>query len=258
VNAHEAAAVRTRELGGGVRVVTLHRPDSRNALTPDMLDALAAAFAPDPGVRALVLEGEGKAFCAGYDLECLEADAVAGRAPDRRIQEVLRLLEEAPAPSVAVLRGAAFGAGCELAAACDFRVASADAQFCVPPLKLGIVYAPEGVWRLARLVGLQRAREMFLTGRTVTAELARSWGLVDRLEADAPGAARVFADELAAAAPLAMAGTRLTLRLLGRGPLSEKDRAVLEKVRARAFTSQDSAEGRAAVRERRAPRFRGC
>ena len=250
-------AVRAEDLPNGVRVVTLVRPASRNALTPKMLGALEEALTLVPGVRALVVEGEGTAFCAGYDLDSLEADASAGRAPDGLIQEVLHRLEEVAVPSVAVVHGAAFGAGCELACACDFRLGSADALFCLPPLKLGIVYAPDGVWRLARLVGLQRAREMLLTGRTVGAEQARSWGLLDRLEADAVAAGRALAEQLAEAAPLAMAGTRLVLRRLGQAPLSEADRLELEGVRARAFASTDAAEGRAAVRRRRPPRFRG-
>jgi enoyl-CoA hydratase/carnithine racemase len=250
-------AVRAEDLPNGVRVVTLVRPASRNALTPRMLGDLEDALSVAPGVRALVVEGEGTAFCAGYDLDSLEADARAGRAPDGRIQEVLRLLEEAPVPSVAVVHGAAFGAGCELACACDFRLGSPDAVFCLPPLKLGIVYSPDGVWRVARLVGLQRAREMFLTGRAVGAELARTWGLLDRVEADGVAAGRAMAEQLAEAAPQAMAGTRLVLRRLGRAPLSEGDRLELEGVRARAFASLDAAEGRAAARERRTPRFRG-
>lgn len=250
-------AVRAEDLPNGVRVVTLVRPASRNALTPKMLGALEEALTLVPGVRALVVEGEGSAFCAGYDLDSLEADASAGRAPDGLIQEVLHRLEQVAVPSVAVVHGAAFGAGCELACACDFRLGSADALFCLPPLKLGIVYAPDGVWRLARLVGLQRAREMLLTGRTVGAEQARSWGLLDRLEADAVAAGRALAEQLAEAAPLAMAGTRLVLRRLGQAPLSEADRLELEGVRARAFASTDAAEGRAAVRGRRPPRFRG-
>jgi len=250
-------AVRCEDLPSGVRVATLVRPASRNALTPGMLSALEVAFAPSPGVRALVVEGEGTAFCAGYDLDCLEADAVAGRPPDAHLQRVFRLLEEAVVPSVAVVHGAAFGAGCELACACDFRLGSADTVFCLPPLKLGIVYAPDGVWRLARLVGLQRAREMLLTGRTVGTEMALRWGLLDRLEADAVAAGRALAEELAEAAPLAMAGTRLLLRRLSRAPLSEAERVEMEAVRARAFASADAAEGRAAVRERRPGRFRG-
>ena len=257
MTAAEDGTVRTEDLPTGVRVVTLDRPASRNALTPALLDAMAAALGPAPAVRALVLEGEGKAFSAGYDLDCLEADAAAGRAPDARIQEVLRLLEDHPAPSVAVVQGAAFGAGCELACAADLRVAGADAVFCLPPLKLGIVYAPDGLWRLCRLLGFQRAREMVLTGRTVTAEEARAWGLVDRLELDPVAAGRMLADELAVAAPLAVSGTRLALRRLGRPPLSETDRAELEALRAQAFASADGAEARAALRERRRPRFRG-
>lgn len=249
--------MRVEDLPSGVRVVTLVRPGSRNALTPTMLSALEASLREFQGLRALVLEGEGPAFCAGYDLECLEADAAAGRAPDVLIQQVLRLLEEADFPSVAVVHGAAFGAGCELACACDFRVGSADSLFCLPPLKLGIVYAPDGVWRVARLVGLQRAREMLLTGQTVGAEQARSWGLLDRLEPEAVAAGRALAETLAASAPLAMAGTRLLLRQLGRAPLGEAERLELEGVRARAFASMDAAEGRAAARERRPARFRG-
>jgi enoyl-CoA hydratase/carnithine racemase len=257
VSVADGANVRVEDLPGGVRVVTLVRPGSRNALTRELLDGLGRAFTPAPEVRALVVEGEGTAFCAGYDLDCLEADAAVSRPPDIRIQEVLRLLEEHPAPSVAVVHGAAFGAGCELACACDFRVASADAVFRLPPLKLGIVYAPEGIWRVARLLGLQRAREMFLTGRTVGAEQARAWGLIDRLEGDPVAASRVLAGELAAAPQLAMAGTRLTLRKLGRAPLSDADRAELEGLRAEAFRSEDAAEGRRAARERRPPKFRG-
>lgn len=252
-----AGSVRVEDFPSGVRVVTLLRPASRNALTPPMLAALGDAFTAAPEVRALVLEGEGTAFSAGYDLDALEADAAAGRAPDVPIQSVLRLLEEAPFPSVAAIHGAAFGAGCELACACDFRVGSPDALLCLPPLKLGIVYAPEGVWRLVRLVGSQRAREMLLTGRQLGAEQARAWGLLDRLEPDAVAAARSLAEELAAAAPLALAGTRLVLRRLGRAPLDADDQAELEGVRARAFASQDAAEGRAAARGRRPARFRG-
>jgi enoyl-CoA hydratase/carnithine racemase len=251
-------AVRAEDFPNGVRRVTLVRPASRNALTPRMLGELEQALQLLPGIRALLVEGEGPAFCAGYDLDCLEADASAGRAPDGLIQEVLHRLEEVSVPSVAVVHGAAFGAGCELACACDFRLGSADALFCLPPLKLGIVYAPDGVWRLGRLIGLQRTRDMLLTGRTLSAEQARSWGLLDRLEADAAAAGRALAEQLADAAPIAMAGTRLLLRRLGRAPLSAGDRLELEGVRARAFASADASEGRAAVRERRTPRFRGA
>ena len=103
-------AVRAEDLPNGVRVVRLERPASRNALTPQMLAELEQALQLVPGIRALVLEGEGTAFCAGYDLDCLEADAAAERAPDGLIQEVVHRLEEVSVASVAVVHGAAFGA----------------------------------------------------------------------------------------------------------------------------------------------------
>ena len=198
-------------LPGGVRVLTLERPQRRNALTPFILDALAEALAPDPSVRALVLEARGPAFCAGYDLGQLGQDAAAARSPDARIQEVLAMLEAHPAPSVAVVHGAAFGAGCELACACDFRIGTPDTVLCMPPVRLGVVYAPDGVWRVARLAGVQRARWMFLTAAEVGASEALAWGLLDVVTVDAAARAHALATTLGSGAPLAMAGLRRTL-----------------------------------------------
>jgi len=244
-------------LPGGVRVLTLERPQRRNALTPFLLDALAEALAPDPEVRALVLEAGGPAFCAGYDLAQLGEDAAAARLPDARIQEVLGMLEAHAAPSVAVVHGAAFGAGCELACACDFRIGTPDTVLCMPPVRLGVVYAPNGVWRVARLAGLQRARWMFLTGAEVAAADALGWGLLDVVTVDAAGRAHGLAATLAAGAPLAMAGQRQTLRAIGRAPIDPAEREELERLRAGAFGSEDAAEARAAMREKRPPRWKG-
>ena len=249
--------LRVLALPGGVRVLTLDRPQRRNALTPGLLDALAAALAPDDGVRALVLEAVGPSFCAGYDLGQLGADAEAERSPDARIQEVLGLLEAHPAPSVAVVQGPAFGAGCELACACDFRLGTPEATLCMPPVRLGVVYAPDGLWRVARLVGLQRARELFLTARELGAAEAQAWALLDRVQADAGGQARALAAELAAGAPLAVTGLRRTFQLLGRAPLDASARAELEALRREAFASADAREARAALREKRPLRWQG-
>lgn len=249
--------LRVSGLPGGVRVLTLDRPQRRNALTPALLDALAAALAPDDAVRALLLEAVGPSFCAGYDLGQLGADAEADRSPDARIQEVLALLEAHPAPSVAVVQGPAFGAGCELACACDFRLGTPQATLCMPPVRLGVVYAPDGVWRVARLAGLQRARELFLTARELGAVEALGWGLLDRVHADAAGQARALSGELAAASPLAMAGLRRTFQLLGRAPLDAAARAELDRLRREAFASADAREARAALREKRPPRWQG-
>ena len=244
-------------LPGGVRVLTLERPRRRNALTPFLLDALAEALAPEPEVRALVLAARGPAFCAGYDLAQLNEDAAAARSPDARIQEVLGMLEAHPAPSVAIVQGAAFGAGCELACACDFRIGTSEAVFCMPPVRLGVVYAPDGVWRVVRLVGLQHARWMFLTAAEIVAEEALAWGLLDVVAADAAARANALATSLAAGAPLAIDGMRRTLRALGRAPLDPATREELEALRTEAFASEDASEARAALREKRPPRWRG-
>jgi enoyl-CoA hydratase/carnithine racemase len=244
-------------LPGGVRVLTLERPQRRNALTPFLLDALAEALAPDAEVRAVVLEARGPAFCAGYDLSQLGEDAAAARSPDARIQEVLGMLEAHPSPSVAVVHGAAFGAGCELACACDFRVGAPDTVLCMPPVRLGVVYAPDGVWRVARLAGLQRARWMFLTAAEVSSAEALAWGLLDVVADDAAARAHALATTLAAGAPLAMAGLRRTFRALGRAPIAPAEREELEALRSEAFGSEDAREARAAMREKRSPRWRG-
>lgn len=244
-------------LPGGVRVLTLERPQRRNALTPFLLDALAEALAPDPEVRALLLEARGPAFCAGYDLSQLGEDAAAARSPDARIQEVLGMLEAHPSPSVAVVHGAAFGAGCELACACDFRVGAPDTVLCMPPVRLGVVYAPDGVWRVARLAGLQRARWMFLTAAEVSAPEALAWGLLDVVADDAAARGHALATMLAAGAPLAMAGLRRTFRALGHAPIDPAEREELEALRSEAFTSEDAREARTAMREKRPPRWRG-
>src|SRR5262249_57482542 len=115
---------------------------------------------------------------------------------------------------VAVGQGGGFGGGCELACACDFRVGTPDTVLCMPPVRLGVVYAPDGVWRVARLAGVQRARWMFLTGSEVGAAEALAWGLLDVVTDDAQARAHALAATLASGAPLAIAGLRRTLRAI--------------------------------------------
>ncbi len=247
---------------GRVRVLTLSHPERRNALTPALLDELAAVYGPgaSPGVRAFVLRGAGgKAFCSGYDLDAL-APAGEGELPDDAIQRTLALLEAHPAPTVACVEGAAYGAGFELATACDVRVAAASARFCLPPARLGVIYAPEGLARLASLVGMGQARRLALTACVVDASEAKSIGLLELLvpEGQSPDAvARALAESFAAGAPLAVSGMRQVFASLARGPLDDAERARLRALRRAAFNSEDVREGRAAFLEKRQPVFKG-
>ena len=247
---------------GPVRVLTLDNPDRRNALTPALLEALAEAYRPGAhgAARVFALRGEGhRAFCAGYDLESLAAVG-GGALPDDLIQEVYAAIEAHPLPTVACVEGAAFGAGFELALACDVRVAAASARFCLPPARLGVVYAPEGLSRLAALVGAGQARRLALTGCVVDGAEAARVGLVEQLVpngGDAWEAALGVAGIIAAGAPLAVSGMKQVFAALGRGPLSAEASARLRALRREAFNSEDVREGRAAFLEKRPPVFKG-
>ncbi|HVI74378.1 MAG TPA: enoyl-CoA hydratase-related protein [Anaeromyxobacteraceae bacterium] len=250
---------------GPVRILTLDHQAKRNAVDFASLAALeeACAAAARDGVRCLVFRGAGdKAFCSGFDIAAIPTGPQEGDRPDLAVERAMEAVEAVPCPTVAFLNGAAFGAGAELAATCDLRVARPGVQIGMPPAKLGVVYAPAGLRRFLHLVGPARARELFFTGRPVDADEALAMGLVDRLvPADrAEGAALALAAEIAGNAPLAVQGMKRVLRLLEaaaeRGFTAE-EREEIAQLRRRAFESDDVREGRAAFLEKRPPRFGG-
>ena len=242
------ASFSVADLGGGVRALTLSHPARKNALDDQALGQLRAALTDAAGVRCWLVQGDGDAFSAGYDLSTLVEVGEAGPLPDDAIGDVFDLLARSPAPSVALVRGPAFGAGCELACACDFRVGDATSVFCLPPAKIGVVYAPRGIRRVSAVVGAQRAKWMLLTGRRVAAAEAAQWGLLDLVSSDAEADANALAAELAGGAPMAIAGMK---QIFAGG---EGD---FRAVRRAAFNSADAKEGRESFLQRRAPKFSG-
>jgi enoyl-CoA hydratase/carnithine racemase len=255
------AALGIDDLGGGVRQLTIDHPERRNALDDGLLEALATAVADGAGVRAWLVRGAGEGiFSSGYDLSGLSRAEPGVPLPDERIGEVFDALMQHPAPSVALVTGPAFGAGCELSLACDFRVGDANAVFCMPPARLGVVYALKGLERVVDRIGIGRARFMFLTGRRCGADDALRMGLLDvRVPAAAEARAEALAlcRELAQAAPLAVAGMRRGFALLAKGGGTPDERAHYEALRRASFSSDDAVEGRAAILGKRAPRFEG-
>ncbi|HSP78968.1 MAG TPA: enoyl-CoA hydratase/isomerase family protein, partial [Myxococcaceae bacterium] len=206
----QQSALQVEDLEEGIRVLTLSNPARRNALDDGLLARLDEALTSATGrVRALLIRGEGGTFCSGYDLNLLSAPS-GGRLPDDALVACLSRLEAHPVPSVALVRGAAFGAGFDLAASCDFRVGAEDSVFCMPPARLGIVYSLEGLARVARLVGVARAKSLFLTGRRLAAEEARDWGVLDECHpvAEIEERALALCRTLASQAPLAVAGMK--------------------------------------------------
>jgi enoyl-CoA hydratase/carnithine racemase len=179
---------------GAVRVVTLDRPDARNALAPSALDDLRAAVAA-ADQPVVYVHGAGDAFCAGADLDTVQGlDGSGGEAFARRGQRAMNAVEDADSVVVAGVDGAARGGGVELALACDVRVCTPDATFAETGVTLGLFGAWGGTRRLQRAVGATHAADLSLSGRTVDAETARGMGLVSRVVPDT----RAVADEIAA------------------------------------------------------------
>jgi enoyl-CoA hydratase/carnithine racemase len=213
------------EQDSAVVTLTLNDPDARNALSQEMIDALAARCGQinrDLGVRCVILTGSGKSFCSGGNVKEMRdksgAFASSGPASVRRdlqagIQRVAPALQSIEVPTIAAVNGHALGAGLDLALMCDIRVASDQAVFAESFLKLGLVSADGGAWFLPRIVGLSRACELTFTADSVTAEEAHRIGLVSHLASpeNLMDEARALAGRIADKAPNSL---RLTKRLL--------------------------------------------
>ena len=176
----------TRRLSrdGAVQVVTVDRPAKLNVLDPAMIAALTAAFAePAPGARALVLTGQGpRAFIGGADIAAMAAldGPAAARAFITSLHDLCAAIRNAPVPVVASIRGYCFGAGLEVAAACDLRVADPTAVFGMPEVNVGLPSVIEAAL-LPTLIGAGRTRDLVMTGRRLSAAEALDWGFVTRL-----------------------------------------------------------------------------
>ncbi len=212
---------RTETEGGTIAFVTLNRPDVRNAINEEMIRELHAVLdelAVDERARAIVITGAGdRAFAAGADIaELMERDHEDAL---RRINAGLfRRIEEQPLPAIAAIRGFALGGGCELAMACDIRIASDDAKLGQPEVSLGILPGAGAIQRLPKLVGLGRAKELIFTGRVIDAIEAERIGLVNRVvpSKDVLDVAMALAREIAAQGSLAVRISKLALNASGR------------------------------------------
>ncbi|MCW2952129.1 MAG: Enoyl-CoA hydratase/isomerase [Conexibacter sp.] len=242
--------------------LTISNPDKRGALDRPLLEGIVETLARIDA-RCVVLTGEGRAFCAGYDLGALmsegydDGDDLGGHP----LQAALDAVEAYPYPVLAALNGYAIGGGLELAIACDLRIAADGIQLGMPPAKLGVVYNHGGINRFVTAIGAARTRELFLTGRRVDAATAERWGLVNELAApeQLEDAALALAAEIAANAPLSLRGNKAAIRAVvaAAGALEPAIAAALDADRRAAFASEDLREGLRAFGEKRPPQWRG-
>jgi enoyl-CoA hydratase/carnithine racemase len=247
----------------GVVRLTLNRPERRNALTPELIDALHGVLDEidaDESARAVVVAGEGSAFCAGFDITRIESPGSPGSGAERDLVENLcaRLRTVRP-PVIAKVNGDASGAGCDLAVSCDVRFAAATARLAMPPAKLGFLYSWQGTSRLVATIGPAAAKELLFSGELVDAERALALGLVNRVyppERLDEETAR-YVEAVVANAPLSVAASKLHVNVLTEPALDDTALALLDESSRRVWSSEDSVEGPRAFRDRRPPRFVG-
>jgi enoyl-CoA hydratase/carnithine racemase len=249
------------EVSGGLATVTINRPEVRNAMNAQVLADIRAALArlrTDDEVGAVVFTGAGeKAFVAGADINQLRHYTIESGL----VSEMQRLYDEVEAfekPTIAAVNGFALGGGCELALACDIRIAAEHARFGLPETTLSVLPAAGGTQRLARLVGTGRAIELILTGRFVDAAEAMRIGLVTSVvPADGLAAeARRVAEQILAKGPLAVRLAKLVIRT-GMDADQRTGLVVERLAQTVLYTTADKAEGTSAFLEKRPPRFEG-
>jgi enoyl-CoA hydratase/carnithine racemase len=248
--------------------LTLNRPEKKNSLSLELVERLASALkklAEDDNLRVVILRGAGeKAFCSGFDIGSLPTPSTVDA--DQRlksldqVESLLQCLDRFPCPTIAMLKGFAFGLGCEMAMCCDIRIGAEDIRMGMPPAKLGLVYPWTGLQRFIQRIGLPRTKEIFFTGRTYAGDRIKELGLVDYL---VPGVeleefTSDFAEEIAANAPLALKGLKKVINLLTLSERLDDTQAKEAQAIFRAtLLSEDMQEGQAAFLEKRRPRFKG-
>jgi enoyl-CoA hydratase/carnithine racemase len=249
-----------------VCTLTLNRPETQNALSIELADRVARTLeelARQANPPVLVIRGAGEAvFCSGFDIRCLPAGAPPAEALERigPVEALFQRVVDYPMPVIAMINGAAFGAGCELAICCDLRIAAEHARLGMPPARLGLAYPWTGLRRFTQTIGLPRTKEMFFTARTYRGGELTQLGLVHDVvpRGELQAVTARLAGEIAAHAPLALKGIKRVLNLLQQSTTlhPEAEREARDQFTG-ALASQDLQEGQRAFIEKRRPRFNG-
>lgn len=247
---------------GGVAIVTLNRPDKLNAMTDEMYNRvteLFTQFQTDDTVRAVILTGEGRAFCSGSDVTSMvKIDLLAGRARMQTRHAMINAMVNLEKPVIAAVRGVAAGIGFAMAMACDLIVASDTAKFSQIFKKIGLVPDGGSVFFLVQRLGIARAKELVYTARMLPAEEASAWGLINRVvpEAELEANAMALAQELAGSATFALALAKKMFQSMYKPNLEEhlEQENLCQQI---AKLTEDHVEGVTAFKEKRAAVFKG-
>ncbi|MCC6709756.1 MAG: enoyl-CoA hydratase/isomerase family protein [Gammaproteobacteria bacterium] len=247
----------------GVGVLTLNRPERLNAVNGAMaseIETLARQLRDDATLRALIVTGAGRVFCAGADIAALDTLKSADAAYRflESLQVAFNAIEALPMPTIAAVHGLAFGGGCELALACDFRILGEEARLGVPEIKLGLLPGAGGTQRLSRLLPAAVARQMIYFGEALDAKSSLQHGLINAVVAsgEVMNEARNWATRLASLPPLALRSAKLLVHgaaLNGLASGIEAERQAVSYL----FQTCDAHEGVRAFLEKRSAEFKG-
>jgi len=249
------------EFTGEIAMITLSRPEKRNAITAEMISELFTAFSEveSSPARVLILTGAGKAFCSGMDLEALKALAEQSPAEQRedadRLARLCLRIWSFPKPTIAAVNGHAIAGGCGIATLCDFTIAVPEAKFGYPEVRIGFLPAVVSVF-LVRQIGEKQARDLLLTGRTIDAAEAHRLGLVSQVvpAKELMIAVQVLAASLLECSPVSLHMTKKLLCDFA-APEIEREIELAAAQSAQIRTTQDFQEGLASFLEKRPPRW---
>lgn len=255
------------EKKNNICTLTLDRPEKRNSLSIDLVYDIYETFqalAGDNDIRAVIIRGNGnKAFCAGFDMASLPTktnpDIQDTFSKQNPFQLAMESIVNYPYPVIAMLNGSAYGGGCELAVACDIRIAADDIKIGITPAKIGVVYSWQGLQQFIDVIGLSSAKEMFFTGKSYTGQRLLDMGLVDYLipRPELELFTITMAQEIAENAPLSLKGNKRIFNLLLQSHLTDTDKKEAEDLAKLSFASEDLKEGQTAFLEKRKPIFKG-
>ena len=244
-------------------VITINKPERRNAMTLAMWNELGRIFESLNGertVRAIVLTGAGGGFCAGADISefpAVRATVEDGRAYEAAGDQCQTAIASSTKPTIAAISGPCYGGGVGIALSCDFRVADRSAYFAIPAARLSNVYGVVETRALFDAVGYAAAKEVLFTGRRYDVEEAHKIGLATHIaETDAITGAHALASTMANSAPLTIKGSKIVLKAIARSAVNEHQKAIHD-VMDEAMASNDYKEGVAAFAEKRDPLFSG-
>ena len=253
---------------GSICTIVINRPGKRNFLTPACLHKMTEAIEElnkEGNVLTIILRGAGdRAFCAGYDISALptkstsQIEAYLKEVPP--LEKALQAVRKFPYPVIAMLNGYAYGGGCELAIACDIRIAARHIKMGMPPSKIGLVYPYSGYRRFLTVLGFNRTLEIFLTGRKYDSHSCLQMGLVNHVVDDEALETFTYdlAREIATNAPLSLKGTKSILNKIAEYPILEKgEEEKIHSLFIQSLQSEDMQEGQRAFLEKRKPRFKG-